>query len=275
MNKQAPSIGFYNGKFCSINEMAISPDSPAVERSYAVYEFFRIHNGHAFYFERHMDRLFRSLEILRLNIKFDRKELQDIIYKLIAKNEMADFYIKIYAIPQDISNLDTPSNLFILPCQVADYDDEIYKNGASLLMKEYCRFLPEAKSTNYIASVFWQKEMKSINAVDVLFYQNNTILECSRGNIFIVKNGKVSTPSENILKGISRSIVIDLMTQNSIPFEERDISAEELFEADEAWISSTTKLVIPVVKINDKLIANGNSGQMTQKILHLFKNLLK
>ena len=255
--------------------MAISPDSPAIERSYSVYEFFRIHNGHPFYFERHMDRLFRSLEILLLNIKFDRKELQEIIYKLIEKNGMMNFYIKIYAIPQDLSNLDSPSDFFILPCQIDDYDEDIYKKGAGLLMKEYCRFLPEAKSTNYIASVYWQKEMKSINAVDVLFYQDNTILECSRGNIFIIKNGKVSTPAENILKGISRSIVFDLMKQNSIPFDTRNISTEELFEADEAWISSTTKLIIPVVKINDKLIANGKPGQMTKKVLHLFKNLLK
>jgi branched-chain amino acid aminotransferase len=265
--------GFNNGKITDLDEITISVDNLAMGRAYAVYEFFRINNGIPFYLERHLDRFFRSLQILHFEIAYNRTELQDIVKQLININQCRNFFIRMYAIP-DYMGMKSPSKLFLLPQEMPGFPEEHYQIGSVLLMREYTRFLPDAKSTNYIASVFWKPEMDAIGAIDVLFFNNGHILESSRGNIFIVKNGNVFTPGENILKGITRSIVLDLMKEIKIPYSVEKISMENLFNADEVFITSTTKLVMPIVKIEDRIIDGGSPGKVSKLILKAYQNLL-
>jgi branched-chain amino acid aminotransferase len=274
MFKQSLKTGFNNIELCPVDQISIPVDNLAIGRAYAAYEFFKIIRGNAFYLDRHLDRFFNSLDILKINIAYTRKELEHIIVKVIRANGDGDFQMKMYAIPLDPELPQRTSNIYILPCMSPSFDEEFYRNGTNLLMKEYCRFAPEAKSTNYIASVFWKAEMDKMNAIDVLYHKDNQVLENSRGNIFIVKNGKVYTPSENILKGITRGIVIDLMYQAGISYTEQTISKNELPIADEIFITSTTKLVMPIVKINFDTIGKGIPGPITQQISKMYLNLL-
>jgi branched-subunit amino acid aminotransferase/4-amino-4-deoxychorismate lyase len=258
-----------------VNEILVPLDNLAIGRAYAAYEFFKIIKGKAFYLDRHLDRFFTSLNILKINIKYSRPKLEKIIKDLIVKNQSGNFQMKIYAIPSNYSKDMMDAGLYIIPSKIPSFDEDIYQYGSNLLMKEYFRFLPEAKSTNYIASVFWQAEMDELKAVDVLYYHDDMVLECSRGNIFIIKNGKVYTPCENILKGITRSIVIDLMKKYKIPFSVQSISKNELVGADEVFITSTTKLIMPIVKIYNFVIGKGTPGPVTARILELYLNLLE
>jgi branched-chain amino acid aminotransferase len=268
------NIGFNNGDYCLISDIRIPLENLAIGRSYAGFDFFRINKGNAFYLDRHLARLFNTIKLLKLKIDFSEEEIKDAINQLIVKNNISNFFMKIYVIPQNSSEIPISSDLYIIPCEMPEFSNRIYENGTNLLMKEYSRFLPEAKSTNYIASIFWQEEISAIQAVDVLFYQNSLVLECSRGNVFMVKDGKVYTPAENILKGITRSIVIDLLREENIPLYLNSISIEELLKADEVFISSTTKMIIPIVKINTNTIGNGKPGNIAKRISELFLNLL-
>jgi len=268
-------IGFNNGKYCPLKELMIPIDNLAIGRSYAAYEFFKIIKGNAFYLNRHLDRFFNSINKLKLHINYTKKEIEYIVNQLIVKNSCSDFQMEVYAIPMNLKNDPFNSNLFILPCIRPAFDIEIYESGANLLMKEYLRFLPEAKSTNYIASVFWEAEIKEMNAVDVLYYHDDVVLECSRGNIFVVKNGKVFTPDEEILRGVTRSIVIDLMSNSGIHYSLQPITKVELLAADEVFISSTNKLIMPIVKINNFEIGKGIPGPITERISELYMKLLE
>jgi branched-chain amino acid aminotransferase len=274
MPNKPTANGFNNGKLCPINEIRIPVDNLAIARAYAVYEFFKIIGGKAFYLERHLDRLFNSLKLLNFNIAYTRKELEDIIIQLVKENGTGNFQMKIYAIPMNLAFDQCPSNIYIIPCQDPPFSPDIYLKGANLLMKEYCRFIPKAKSTNYIASVFWQAEMDEMNAVDVLYYKDDAVLESSRGNIFIVKGNQVFTSSENILHGITRSIVLDLMDASGISYTIRTIGRNELTEADEVFITSTTKLIMPIVKINHLTIGKGIPGPVSTQISNMYLNLL-
>lgn len=262
--------GFYNNRYTKASQIKISPDNLAIGRGYAAFEFFRVINGQPFYLERHLDRFFNTLHLLRLNINYSRPQLIQIFEEIIHKNGQPNCFIKIYALPGNSLQLEQTSRLLILPVDIAASPDLVYDQGVCLLFKEYARFLPEAKSTNYLPAVFWQNEMDAYNAFDVLYYSNNQVHESSRGNVFIVKKGKICTPNKDILKGITKSIVSDIIKSRNFPFEERPIFKDELLDADEVFITSTTKLVLPVVKIDTKLIADGKPGKITMELYQLF-----
>ena len=209
-NNLSLNIAFNNGTFTELSNLNVHVDSLTVNRAYAAYEFLRINKTNPFYLERHLNRFFKTLEIMRLSVSFQRNDIEQIINEIITKNNCPDFYIKLFAIPESSNKLVNNSALFITPFVFADYPEEMYQNGANLIMKEYSRFLPEAKTTNYVASSYWQYEMDERNAIDTLYYADNEIFETSRGNIFVIKDNKIYTPDKHILKGITRSIVIDL-----------------------------------------------------------------
>jgi branched-subunit amino acid aminotransferase/4-amino-4-deoxychorismate lyase len=275
MDKGILNIGFNNGIYSKVSEINVPIDNLAIGRAYAAYEFFRVNKGKPFYLDRHLDRFFNSLKSLKYGIVYSRDDLKEIVDQLIVKNQSINYFLKIYAIPQNVANPSKPAWLYIIPAELTPFNNKMYQNGTSLLMKEYSRFLPEAKSNNYIASVFWQTEIEAIQAVDVLFVYNNQVFESSRGNIFIVKNGKVYTPDENILKGVTRSIVIDLMDEENIPYSIQAVSTNELLDANEVFLTSTTKLIMPIIKINDITIGSGLPGSVTGIISKMYNGLLE
>lgn len=272
MQKQI--TGFNNGEFTDVSNITIPVDNICVNRGYGVFDFFGIINNKPFYPERHLDRFFNSINMLRLTIKYTPEEVSSLISETIRRNNLTDYYIKLFAIPLNpevAQNLDC--GFFIIPLLVEIFGKEVYETGISIITKEYLRFLPEAKSTNYFPLVFWTHEIKANNAVDVLYYHNNIITETSRGNIFIVKNGYVTTPSKNILKGITRSVVIDIFKQKQVSFTENQITLDELYNADEVFLTSTTKKILPIVKIDDKVIGDGKVGKTTNRLITDFKQL--
>ena len=258
--------GFNNGFFSPLQEIKIPVENVTLGRGYGVYEFFRIHHGRPFYLDRHLNRFYQSLDLLKIEIVFNPNDFERIIDQLIALTDLPDFFIKVYAIPGSLEKL-SPAAVYIIPVIMQEYAKEVYQTGSNLLLREYIRFLPEAKSTNYIASVFWKPEMDAMKAIDVLFVNKGMVLESSRGNIFVVKNRKIYTSNENILKGITRSIVIDIMTDFKIQYSTGNFNTDFLFEADEVFITSTTKLIMPIVRIEDRIIADGKPGERTKEIL--------
>lgn len=266
-------IGFNNGKFAELSNINIPVDNIAVNRGYGVFDFFGIINKKSFYVERHLDRFFNSLNLLRLKIDFSREEVKSLIESVIQKNDEIH-YIKLFAIPLNSEEIaDLTSAFYILPVDSPPFNNDIYLRGGCLITKEYMRFLPEAKSTNYLPLIYWSAEISLGNAVDVLYYHSSLIHETSRGNIFLVKNKVICTPSSDILKGITRSVVIDIIREKDMQFAENPIKLNELYDADEVFLTSTTKKILPIVKIDDKTIGIGKVGETTKELMRLFQHL--
>jgi branched-subunit amino acid aminotransferase/4-amino-4-deoxychorismate lyase len=267
-------VGFIENEFIEIQHARIAVDSIAVNRGYGAFDFFGVINKKPFYLDRHLDRFFRTIELLRTTIHFNRNEIASLIDQIIQKNEERDFYIKLFALPNashTVPGLD--SALYIIPVHAGSFDPQLYENGGRLISKEYSRFLPEAKSTNYLPMVFWYPEIVKNQAVDVLYYFNNIVHETSRGNIFMVKEQKVYTPSHDILKGITRSVIIDILMQKNIEIIEKQITLSELMDADEVFLTSTTKKVLPIVRIDDKEVGTGAVGKVTRELFSKFEQL--
>ncbi len=265
--------GFFNGSFMHAQEIEIPVDNLAVNRGYGAFDFFGIVNGKPFYGDRHIKRFLNTIRLLKLKIEYSENDLANIINELMEKNAIPDFYLKLFALPvlQDHSEK-SPASLIIIPIEAPQYPPVLYKSGAKLISKEYSRFLPEAKSTNYMPMVFWQEDLEKAGATDILYLTQNYIRETSKGNVFCVKDNIFYTPGKDILWGITRSVVLDLLHGQNIQCIQKDISFTELLAADEIFLSSTTKKIMPINNIDGQIIGNGLPGENTRKIMDLFEN---
>lgn len=267
-------IGFHNGNYFALQDLSIPITSTTINRSYAAFEFFTLVNHQPFYLNRHLNRLFQTLEILRIQLDYDKNELTTIIQQLIEKNPTQNISYKIFVIPEPDAAYDFfKGDLFIFPIINPVKETITAKTGAKLLLKAYSRFLPEAKTTNYTAYVYWENEVLNQQAIDVLYHHANYIRETSRSNIFMVKNNIIYTPLKDVLKGITRSIAIDLIQKNNFTLKEKEISLTELFQADEVFITSTTREIMPVSVIDATLINQGKIGNITQQLMTDFRTL--
>jgi branched-subunit amino acid aminotransferase/4-amino-4-deoxychorismate lyase len=268
--------GFCKDTYCDASRIKIPVDSIGLNRGYAAFDFMKVVKSQPFYTERHLDRFFRTMSLLRIEIPFSREEVNSIIQELAQKNTDNYYGLKFFAVPVETAGSEYfPSDLYITPVKIPVHPDEIFTQGISLMTKEYARFLPEAKSTNYMPSILWGNELKKYHAFEILYCFNQQVLETSRSNIFIVSKNHVYTPGTNVLKGITRSIVIDLLHEKQIPFTEKQVSTSELFAADEVFITGTTKEIMPVVKIDGKTIGNGKVGPVSTPLIEAYQKLIR
>jgi D-alanine transaminase/branched-chain amino acid aminotransferase len=162
-------------------------------------------------------------------------------------------------------------NFFILIEHINFPGQDLYEDGIKLHFLEHQRELSHIKSINYLTPISIRKTLAEEGAYDVLYHSRGNVLEVSRSNIFIVRDGTIITPVKNILPGITRSTVIGL-ARDSFPVEEREIPVQELYMADEVFMTGTTKRVLPVRQIADHIIHHGKPGPVTQKLKSLYKD---
>ena len=163
----------------------------------------------------------------------------------------------------------TSPNFFILIEALPEYDNSIWVNGVKLMLHNYLRCMPEVKSINYAEAIRLQPERIKQKAFDILYSNENKILECTRSNFFLFHGDVLVTPTSNVLLGRTRNLIIEL-AKDYFSVEERDIDMDELTQATEAFVSGTTKKVMPVVQVSDQIIADGKRGGNTLKLQEVF-----
>lgn len=266
-------IGFFNGQFIPVDEIAVPITHLSINRGYGAFEFYEIINGKAFYADRHLQRLLNSIKLLRLKTIFARN-LEDIVNKLIRKNNFKNGFVKVFVLPQKASIPEAmQSDFIVFLTPWWGWPEESFKTGMPLILANFRRFLPQAKSTSYLTGQYLQHEIDQAGALDVLFHYHDNVLETSRGNIFIVKNKQVTTPDKDILYGVTRSIMFDIAKQSNIKLQAKNITLNEVFTADEVFVTSTTKMVMPIIKIENKTIGAGVPGSFAKMFLAALRKL--
>jgi branched-subunit amino acid aminotransferase/4-amino-4-deoxychorismate lyase len=263
-------LGFNDDRYEPVSAIGVPITSISINRGYGAFEFFEVTGGRPFYGERHLARFRNSLRILNLNTGFD-SQLEEIVSEVIRLNELQHAYMKLFALPHQL-NCDGArrASLYVFPTEMPLFDPILYKEGAKLVTHCYQRFLPEAKSTNYLPGQYWMDQETDPRVADVLYHNGRTVQETSRGNIFVVKDGAVITPANDVLAGVTRGLVLELLPSLGILHTEADVSLDLLFSADEVFVSSTTKHILPVSQIDNKIVGSGKPGPVTCKIRELF-----
>jgi len=270
-------VAYFNDQFVDNSEAVLHVSDLSMQRGYGIFDFLRSVNGTPLFIEDHFNRFYTSAEAMHLQVNKNRKELGAIIYELIKKSGLAEVGIRIMltgGYSADGYHPSTPNLLITCnPVKITTADD--FEKGISIITHEYQRELPHIKSINYLMAVWLQPLLKENQADDILYYNKESITEFPRSNIFVVTtDNKLVTPVHNILKGITRKHIL-LMAGEVLPVEERDITVEELMQAKEIFATATSRKILPVLKVNDKIIGNGKPGATTISLYEKFLEMEK
>ncbi|MEX0910290.1 MAG: aminotransferase class IV [Candidatus Paceibacterota bacterium] len=269
---------YIDGQVKKITQANLPVTDLAILRGFAVFDFARIYNQKPFYLKDHFTRFIKSARILGLAVPISLIDLEKIIKKLLQKNKLVDASIKMVLTGgktvDGISIQKNTSNFFILMDEQHHLPAGYFTTGTKLITYNHQRVLPRAKNSSYIPAVMLQAKKKKAGAVEILYLNNNLVLECTTSNIFLIKNKVLITPKDNILQGITRKIVIALARRHKIKVEEREVSSAELFTTDEVFITATNKLVCPIVKIDQTRINKGKVGDITFNLLESYRKLI-
>ena len=261
---------FFNNGFLAADKTFIHVSDLATQRGYGIFDFLKTVKGKPLFFEDYLDRFYRSAEFMRLSVSLSREELKKIIIELVDKNSLPDSGIKLIltgGYSPDGYELTTP-NLIITQHLLTMPSQEYLENGIKIITHEYVRDLPLVKSINYMMGVWLQKAVKEQHAADVLYHMNGQVSEFPRCNIFIVReDGVVVTPADRVLHGITRKNILSL-SGKPYTIREGAVSIEDVLKAKEVFLTSTTKRIVPIVKVNDTVIGTGRPGPVAQRLLN-------
>ncbi len=270
--------GYINGKIVTGDKMFVSTYDIGILRGYGIYEGITTHNNKAFYLKAHLKRFRSAAKRLNIKIPHSDEQITNIIKSLIKKNGFERTNLRmILTGGETIQGIEFEKNkptFYILAEEWKPIPPEFYTHGAKIITEEYQRFMPEIKTTNYINAVRLQKKRKTSKSIEILLVSGGQALECSTSNIFMFKENKLITTDKNILPGITRKAVMDVARKN-FKIEERKISLDELLKADEVFITSSYKDIVPIVKIDKNTIGKGRVGENTKKLMSLFSELIK
>lgn len=271
------TYSYFNGKIKTLDKIGISPYDLGFIRGYSVFDVMRTQNGKPLLFNEHWQRFQNAAKVLNLKIPISENKYQGIVKKLLKLNNFPETLIRMIltgGISKDAFSLSGRETFLVLMEKFKPLNKEIYEKGVSAVTLNFCRELPEIKTTNYLEAIRCQNLKNHYKAFEIIYIKNNEVLEASTSNIFIFKKNILITPKDKILSGITRNLVIKI-AKNLFQIEERKIFEKELFNASEVFLTATNKNIVPIVKINDKKINNGKIGENTKILMNKLSEFLK
>lgn len=273
-----PQIYYINGDYVAAESACLPLNDLGIVRGYGVFDFLRTYNGIPFKLREHVQRLQKSAELIGLNLPWSPLEIEAIAQETLRRNHLPEANIRIIATGGISSDFITPSgkpSLIVIVTPVTEYSEAYYNRGIKVITVQTERFIPGAKSLNYISAIVALQKAKQADALEALYVdQHGHVLEGTTTNLFAFRDDQLITPKENILYGITREVVLEL-AQNKFDVIEKHLLLSELNNYDEVFITATNKEVMPVVQIDELQIANGKPGKNTQLLMQLFYNYTK
>ena len=268
-----PIYCFAQNQISVLEKAGVPVGDLLVQRGYGIFDYLRVANNKPLFIEAHLDRLFNSAEIMRLTIPQSKAEIKKIVGDLIEKNNIPFSGIRLIIAGGDAPDgyTITAPHLVIIQQPLEAPPSHISTKGIHLVSHFYQRQLAEVKTTDYLMAVYLQPWMKSVGGDDILYYNNDSVSECPRSNIFMVsQDNTIVTPANNMLKGITRKNIIAVAEAHHLKLEQRDISLAEMKRAKEVFITSSTKRITPVAGLDaQKFTLEGSNSLSAQIFEHL------
>ncbi|MCA1056841.1 D-amino-acid transaminase [Rossellomorea aquimaris] len=274
---------FLNGEYIERSDAKVDIEDRGYQFGDGIYEVIRVYEGTVFTMSEHLERLYKSAEKMKLTVPYEMEELTSMVGRLIEVNKVEDGFIYMQ-VSRGISPRQHHFPGKDVPASVIAYTKEFKRpvkqmsEGVTATLVEDIRWLRcDIKSLNLLGNILAKEEAASKGDFEAIQHRGETVTEGSSSNVFIVKDGTVYThPVTNlILNGITRRVIKDLADENGVPFVERTFTVEELFEADEIFIASTTSEVMPVIKVDDTVVGQGVPGPVTMALQSWFTDRIK
>lgn len=267
---------YINGQIVPENEAKLLVTDLAIQRGYGIFDFLKTVNGKPIFIQDYFDRFYNSAKEMNLEVDLSREELYEVISSLLEKNNIPNAGLKFiltggYA--DDGYQIAKP-NLIIVQAPF-EYNHSNFAKGLSILSCNYQRQLPSVKTIDYLQAIRLQPMLKLKQADDLLYHNNGEVRECPRANIFLVKGNQIITPKTDILRGITRSKILSINIAG-YTIEEQDFTLDDLAKADEVFITSSTKNVLPVLSLDGNIIGSGKPGKisavLSEKLLSMISS---
>ncbi len=278
--KKISQIYYVNGKYVLENDAKISVHDIGLLRGFGVFDFLVTYRGKPFLLTEHIDRLFKSASLINLNIGKTKEEIRNIILKTLSRNSWNREKTVRIVVTGGIGNTSTePSakaTIIVIVEPKHDYPQSYYQSGISTFTFDHIRTLANSKSLDYSNAIKALQVARRSGGVESIYVDKltNTVSETTTSNLFLVKKGKIFTSSENILNGVTRNLLMKLLKKEN-PVTQRKVKIPELFSANEIFITASNKEVMPVVKIDNKKIGNGEVGHITKNVMKIFRDFVE
>jgi D-alanine transaminase/branched-chain amino acid aminotransferase len=263
---------FKNGEIIPREDAVVHVSDLGLLRSYAAFDYLRTYNGRPFRLKNHLTRFRNSANGLMLPLNYSDEEISDTIVELLARSGLSEAGFRLVITggnsPDGMTTVEP--NFFITVETLPQYLPECWDRGVKLITGEYQRDVPAVKSTGYLNAIKLMPLVEQQAAHDMLYCYDGQVLELTRDNFFLVKEKTLVTPKQNILLGITRMVALELC-RGVFPVEERTVRTTELGQATEAFLTGTTKGIMPVVQVDDTVIGEGTVGSTTRKLMDLFR----
>lgn len=276
-----------NGRIAGERDAAISVFDHGFLYGEGVYETMRTYNGRPFLYDRHMRRLRRSAAMIVLDVPFTDEELAERIRQTTdaASLNGAEAYIRVLVtrgvgeLTYDPRATPTPSVVIIVKANV-DPPADAYEKGVRVCLSPILRNHPGSvnpmiKSNNLLNNALaMQDALRRGGSEAVMRNYRGELTECTQSNLFIVKNGTALTPpvDAGLLPGITREFVFEIGRDAGISVREQVLHDTDLLAADECFLTSTTKEIVPIVQVDDRKIGSGAPGPVTKTLLKRFRD---
>ncbi len=251
-----------------------------------VFEGIRSYQGRVFKLDEHLQRLYDSAKAIMLEIPISIEDMEAAVLETLRRNQLHDAYIRL-VVTRGVGDLGLDPDkcpaptIFIIADKITLYPPNFYEEGLEIttvsVRRNYAEAIsPRIKSLNYLNNILAKIEGKQAGVEEVLMLNaEGYVVECSGDNIFFVKDNIIVTPPTHlgILEGVTRNTVIDLARELGITVEEKVFTRHDLYTADECFLTGTAAEVIPVVKIDQRIVGNGHPGTVTQKLIEEFHHV--
>jgi D-alanine transaminase/branched-chain amino acid aminotransferase len=264
-----------NDAFVPTEQAVLHVSDLAIQRGYGIFDFFQTVNGRPAFLDDHLDRFYHSAARMRLEIGKSREELKGLLQELVRRNGIANSGVRITltgGYSPDAYSIAKP-NLVVTQSPLK-IDAGLMERGMRLVTYAHRRQFADVKTLDYLMAVWLQPFVREHGADDVLYQLNGAVSECPRSNFSIVtREGRVITPAEHVLKGIVRKQVLRIAPARYAA-EEGTVTLEDIRGAKEAFVTSTTKGVMPVVEVDGRPVGDGRPGEVTRWLGREFNALL-
>ncbi|MDP3730616.1 MAG: branched-chain-amino-acid transaminase [Candidatus Omnitrophota bacterium] len=279
---------YLNGKLVDKDKAVISVFDHGLLYGDGVFEGIRSYDSLIFKLEEHIDRLYRSAEAIELNIPMTKADMTKAVIETLKSNGLKDAYIRL-VVTRGVGDLGLDPRkckvptVFIITDKISLYPKEFYRDGLAIITAKTKRNLtaalnPKIKSLNYLNNILAKIDaIKAGTEEAIMLTYDDYVAECTGDNIFMIFAGTLITPPTDVgaLEGITRDAVIGLAKDAGISFEEKMIKIEDLYNADEVFLTGTAAEIIPVTMIDKRRISGGRPGEITRRLMEEFKSITK
>lgn len=261
---------YLNGEIIPADQASISPFDIGLLRGYAVFDLLRTVGGKPFLLEEHLQRLRESAAHLGLSVPASDDEIASAVTELLARNGHEEATVR-FVLTGGVSpdgmtfNAETPT-FFILTHELHLPPASLYEAGGTLASHLHRREIPLAKTTNYLTMVQNRPLAEKFGAMDLLYHDGEHVFEAASASVYFVRGTTILAPRESVLYGTIGSYVLDLARERyDVLFT--DITLADALSADEVFLTSTTRAVVPIVRIDDVVIGDGTPGPVTRDLM--------